>query len=120
MQNDSKISAEFQTVVQANEEFKSEVRSELEDIHRLFNQFQNATIPSTTLISPQGFSSTVNHIVPSSNSDFSNSSPTTNALNSGLTSPSIQDTTTQMTQLLTESFSKLSTLAQICRGLQEF
>jgi glycyl-tRNA synthetase alpha subunit len=66
MRNDSKMSAEFQTVVQANEEFKSEVRFELEDIRRLFNQLQNVTNPSTTLISPQVSSSTFNQVVPSS------------------------------------------------------
>jgi hypothetical protein len=108
--NDSKISAEFQTVVQANKEFKSEVRSELEDIRRLFNQLQNVTNPSATLISPPVSNSTFNQVVPSSNSVSSNSSSTTDDLNSSPTSPSIQDTSTQMMKLLTESFSKLSTV----------
>jgi hypothetical protein len=97
-------------MVQANEDFKSEVHSELDDIRRLFIQHQNTTNPSTTLTSPQVSSSTNNQVVSSSYSVSSNSSSTTYDMNSRPTSPFNSDTQTQMMKLLTYSFSKLYTV----------
>jgi hypothetical protein len=110
MQNDSRISAEFQMVVQANEDFKSEVRSELDDIRRLFTQLQNTANPNPTPPSNQVSNSTNNQVISSSNSVSSHSSSTTTSMHSCPTSPINSDTQTQMMKLLTDSFSKLSTV----------
>jgi hypothetical protein len=112
MQNDLKISTDFQKVIQANDDFKKDVRAELDDLRRLLSQYQNISSPSSNLTSATITSSTTTPVISAPTTIPSSSSSTTisNASISSLGSSSSTDVQTQMMMMLTESFSKLSTI----------
>ena len=95
--------------MQANENFKNDVRSELEDICRLLKH-QVTTGSTPTITSAPITSSTTNPVISDSASVTPDSSSTTisNVPQFNSTSPTT-DVQTQMMLMLTETFSKLST-----------
>jgi hypothetical protein len=109
--NDLKITTDFWTVIQANEDFKNDVCSELEDIHHLLTQYQVTTNSTPKITSAPVTSSTTNPVISDSASVSSDSSSATssNALQFTSKSPT-NDVQTQMMMMLTETFSKLSTV----------
>jgi hypothetical protein len=109
--NDLKITTDFQRVIQANEDFKNDVCSELEDIRRLLTQHQVTTNSTPKITSAPVTSSTTNPVISDSASVSSDSSSTTtsNALQFSSKSPT-NDVQTQMMMMPMETFSKLSTV----------
>lgn len=110
-QNDLKMSSDFQLVVQANDDFKRDVRAELDDLHCLLTQQQNASRPSSDVMSINPIGPIPSPIFLTSLPIPSSSSPSNSSTISPLSpgSSSMPDVQTQMTMMLTESFSKLST-----------
>jgi hypothetical protein len=110
--NDLKITTDFQTVIQANEDFKNDVRAELEDIRHLLTQHQVTTNSTPKITSAPVTSTTFNPVISDSASVSSDSSSTTtsNDLQFSSKSPPNKDVQTQMMMMLTETFSKLSTV----------
>jgi hypothetical protein len=102
-QNDLKMLTEFQLVVQANNEFKWDVRVELDGLRCLMSQQQNSTNAIGPTSSPV-FSTSLP--IPSSSLNSNNSTISTSSPGS-YPSANIQ---TQMMMMLTESFSKLPTV----------
>jgi hypothetical protein len=96
-------------VLQANEDFKNDVRSELDDICCLLKH-QVTTGSTPTITSAPITSSTTNPVISNSTSVTPDSSSTTisNVPQFNSTSPT-NDVQTQMMLMLTETFSKLST-----------
>ncbi len=109
-----KLSTEFTEVVQAHDKFKQEVRTELDELRALIAQqssvvrssvVQNISPPldagsSPSLVLPTATASPIGL----STSSLLDSSSTSNSLPSGM------DIQTQMLTMLTESFSKLSSV----------
>jgi hypothetical protein len=108
-QNDLKITTEFHAVLQANEDFKNDVHSELEDICRLLKH-QVTTGSTPTITSAPITSSTTNPVISDSASVMPDLSSTmiSNVPQFNSISPT-NDVQTQMMLMLTETFSKLST-----------
>jgi hypothetical protein len=73
--NDVKITTEFQSVLQANEDFKNNVHSELDDIRRLLKH-QVTTGSTPTITSAPITSSTTNPVISDSASVTPDSSST--------------------------------------------
>ncbi len=96
-------------MLQANEDFKNDVRSELDDIRRLLKH-QVTTGSTPTFTSAPITSSTTNPVISDSTSVTPDSSSTmiSNVPQFNSTSPT-NDVQTQMMLMLTETFSKLST-----------
>jgi hypothetical protein len=110
--NDLKMSTDFQLMAQANDEFKRDVRMELDDLHCLMSQQQNLSRASTNVMYTDAIGPTPSPVclttlpIPSSLLNSNNSSISTSSPESY---PSV-DIQTQMMLMLTESISKLSTI----------
>jgi hypothetical protein len=103
VQNDSRLSTDFQRVVHDNDSFKQEVRAEIDSLWHLL------TSPH---VSSSSSSSNVLSSVPDSPPISSSSLPSTTTVNStsGFSSSSPQDFQAQMMMMLNDTFSKLSTV----------
>jgi hypothetical protein len=100
-----KITAEFQEVIQVNEDFKRTVRNELDELRYHLTQHQNSSHPSSKITTTTPVVSAT-----TSASSTSSSNPISNTSSSILESSSNSDVQTKLMMMLMESFSKLSTV----------
>jgi hypothetical protein len=105
------MSQEFQQLVQDNQTFKQEVRAEMEELRQLFtmrHSSNSSTLPGVSTVVPSMANSTSSPARPVVPPNLSSSVP--QGLSSSMTVSSSTDMQTQIMYMLTESFSKLSTV----------
>jgi hypothetical protein len=113
MHNDLKITQEFQQVVDAHMEFKQEVHEELDELRLLISKHRlasdNSELPTSTSVKN-------NPVSPGYNSNMlrspttASSSQVNQVASQGSSSSNISDMHTHMMMMLTDSFTKLSTV----------
>jgi hypothetical protein len=89
-------------VVQANDDFKKDVRAELSDLHRLLTRQQNSSSPSSNIMSTTASSPITSpvHLTSIPLSSGSSSIINSHVSPSSIGSPSIADTQTQMMMMM--------------------
>jgi hypothetical protein len=105
------MSQEFQQLVQDNQTFKQEVRAEMEELCQLFtmrHSSNSSKIPGVSTVVPSMANSTSTPAHPVVPPNLSSSVP--QGLSSSMTASSSTDMQTQIMYMLTEAFSKLSTV----------
>jgi hypothetical protein len=102
-----KLSTDFSVIVQAHDQFKKEVRDELDELRALIAQQSSAT---NTSVAQNGSSSVGPTLSPPDPSNQVSISPNTSASSGHTPVVSEADIQTQMMTLLTESFSELSSV----------